>query len=108
MQSTPGHSATGKPVYHPHRHLAPTLFPVIFRLHAAHAERVAVVGNFAGGQPSPMRRTADDYWQVTVDLKRGRYEYRFVVDDAPVLDPKSRGILTGADGQKYSLLEVGF
>jgi len=108
MKSPPDHKPAVKHVYHPRRHHPPTLFPVTFRLHAAHAQRVAVVGNFGNGQPCSMQRTGDGYWHVTVELKRGRYEYRFLVDDAPMLDPKSRGAITAADGQKNSLLEVGF
>jgi len=95
-------------VYHPKRHLKITVYPAVFRCHAPQANLVAVVGNFYDGQPQPMQPTGDGYWHVTLELKRGRYEYRFLVENVPILDPKSRGSILGADGTKYSLLEVGF
>ena len=94
--------------WHRKRHLKTTLYPVTFRIHAAHAHSVSVAGNFADGHPQPMQAIGAGDWQVVIELKRGRYEYRFLVDNLPTLDPKSRGSIVGHDGSKFSLLEVGF
>jgi hypothetical protein len=55
-----------------------------------------------------MRSTHDGYWHVSLELKRGRYDYRFLVDGVPTLDPKSFGVVSHPDGSKSSLLEVGY
>jgi 1,4-alpha-glucan branching enzyme len=84
------------------------MFPVTFRYHAPHAKTVSVVGTFDEGAPHPMRRAIDGYWHTALELKRGRYEYRFLVDGVPTLDPKSFGTVSHHDGGKNSLLEVGY
>jgi hypothetical protein len=56
----------------------------------------------------PMRRAVDGYWHVMIELKRGRYEYHFLVDGEATLDPKSFGTVSHPDGSKSSLLEVGY
>jgi hypothetical protein len=55
-----------------------------------------------------MRRAIDGYWHTALELKRGRYEYRFLVDGVNTLDPKSFGTVPHHDGGKNSLLEVGY
>ena len=111
-QGQPPHqpAATGRAAddWHLKRHLKTTLYPVTFRVHAAHAHSVLVEGNFGDGNPQPLQSIGAGDWQVILELKRGRYEYRFLVDSLPTLDPKSRGSIVGADGTKFSLLEVGF
>jgi enterochelin esterase family protein len=84
------------------------LFPVTFRYFAPQAKAVSVTGSFHHWLRHPMRRAVDGYWQLTLDLKRGRYEYRFLVDGIATLDPKSFGTISHPDGCKSSLLEVGY
>ncbi len=55
-----------------------------------------------------MQRAVDGYWHAKLELKRGRHEYRFLVDGVPTLDPRSFGTITHFDGTKSSLLEVGY
>ena len=55
-----------------------------------------------------MRRAIDGWWHATLELKRGRYDYRFLVDGVATLDPKSFGTISHPDGSKSSLLEVGY
>jgi 1,4-alpha-glucan branching enzyme len=85
-----------------------TSFPATFRYHAPHATAVSVTGTFHHGMRHPMRRTVDGWWHATLELKRGRYEYRFLVDGVATLDPKSFGTISYPDGTKSSLLEVGY
>ena len=85
-----------------------SLFPVTFQYHAPNAKAVSVTGSFHHGARHPMRRAMDGYWHTTLELKRGRYDYRFLVDGVPTLDPKSFGTVSHADGSMSSLLEVGY
>jgi 1,4-alpha-glucan branching enzyme len=85
-----------------------TTFSVRFRCHAPHAKTVTVVGTFHHGARHPMRRAVDGCWHATLELKRGRYEYRFLVDGVATLDPQSFGMVSHPDGSKSSLLEVGY
>ena len=95
---------------HPNLRLAvkATTFTVLFRCQAPNAKTVTVVGTFHHGARHPMRRAVDGCWQARLDLKRGRYEYRFLVDGVATLDPKSFGTISHPDGSKSSLLEVGY
>jgi 1,4-alpha-glucan branching enzyme len=83
-------------------------FPATLRCHAPDAATVSITGSFDNGQSHPMRRAMDGYWHITLHLKRGRYEYRFLVDGVPTLDPKSFGVVSHPDGTRSSLLEVGY
>jgi cyclomaltodextrinase / maltogenic alpha-amylase / neopullulanase len=53
------------------------------------AERVHVIGQFNDWSRSrhPLVRQPDGSWSLTLDLDPGRYEYKFTVDGAEVLDP---------------------
>ena len=102
------HADHGK--YPHHRWLAvkePT-FSVSFSYQAPHAKVVVVMGTFHDGAKHPMQRAVDGYWHAKLELKRGRHEYRFLVDGVPTLDPRSFGTITHFDGTKSSLLEVGY
>src|ERR1051325_8423191 len=52
-----------------------------FSVRATNARSVAVAGSFNNWDPTktPLTRQGDR-WSTKVDLPRGRYEYRFVVD----------------------------
>jgi len=94
---------------HPDRRdVKSSTFSMTLRYNAPHAKTVSIVGSFDGDRPYPMRRAIDGWWYITLHLKRGRYEYRFLVDGVPALDPKSFGTVSDPDGNKSSLLEVGY
>jgi hypothetical protein len=100
--------AHGGHLHHPRRPVKVSTFPATLRIHAPHAKTVSVAGSFDDGKPHLMRRVIDGYWHITLELKRGRYEYRFLVDGVPTVDPKSFGTVSNPDGNKSSLLEVGY
>jgi len=83
---------------------------VAFRLDAPHAKRVSVVILSAKGDKTStrgMRQAVDGVWHATVELPRGRWLYRLLVDDVPTLDPSSRGTVKDATGGDWSMREVG-
>ena len=55
----------------------------------------------------PMRKAIDGCWHVTLELGRGRYLYRFLVDNHPMLDPSALGKANDDHGSAYSLREIG-
>jgi 1,4-alpha-glucan branching enzyme len=63
---------------------------VTFRFNASDAERVKLAADFTGWeqQPLDLRRTDDGTWQIVVELPRGQYSYRFLVDNQWCDDPR--------------------
>ncbi len=102
------HGGHADPMQRLRRQVKVTTIPVTLRLLAPQAKSVSVVGSFDDGKPHPMKQSIDGYWHVNLDLKRGRYEYHYLVDGVPTLDPKSFGVVPHPDGTKRSLLEVGY
>ncbi len=74
---------------------------VQFRLSAAEAEQVALVGDFNGWEPRhAMHRIAPDVWSVSVALEPGVYDYGFVVDGTTLsLDPLAPRVSDGFGGE---------
>lgn len=70
--------------------------PVPFSVEAAKAKRVTLAGEFNGWDPGgiALRKTDDGLWGVTIDLKPGKYEYKFLADgDWESLNKENRKIV---------------
>jgi 1,4-alpha-glucan branching enzyme len=63
-----------------------------FAFQAPAAIRVSLAGDFNDWdtQAGPMRKGPDGVWHLSVALKPGRYEYRFVADEAWCDDPAAK------------------
>jgi len=61
-----------------------------FRFSSPAAVSVLLVGDFTHWQqkPIPMQKAKDGTWTATVDLPRGKYYYRFIVDSEWRDDPE--------------------
>lgn len=73
------------------------------------ARSVCVAGTFNNWDQSktPMRRDgSDSIWKVSLPLKPGRYEYRFVVDGQWISDPNARESAINDFGSTNSVLVV--
>jgi 1,4-alpha-glucan branching enzyme len=84
--------------------------PTLFRISAPHAHHVLLhLHHATNGHPTTheMHKSIDGSWHVTLELARGRYLYRFVVDNVPTLDHTARGTLHDDHGSAYSMREVG-
>jgi hypothetical protein len=78
--------------------------PVLFKLHAANARSVHLVGAFiVHGGRKEMNRGSDGVWNVKLYLNPGQYRYFFMVDKRKALDPENPQSDRGA-----SLLTVPF
>jgi 1,4-alpha-glucan branching enzyme len=80
---------------------------VEFKLSANGAKSVAVAGSFNNwnAKKTPMKKSGD-VWQAKVELPRGRYEYRFVVDGQWVSDPNAKESAPNPFGSSNSVLSL--
>jgi 1,4-alpha-glucan branching enzyme len=82
----------------------------VFRLSAPNAQEVLLaIRSAKGGSPAThhMRKGVDGSWQATLELPRGRFLYRFLVDKMATLDPASRGTVHDDRLGPCSMREVG-
>jgi 1,4-alpha-glucan branching enzyme len=56
---------------------------------APQAQRVSIAGDFNQWNPSshPLQRDIKGTWRISLDLKPGKYEYRFLLDGEWQNDP---------------------
>jgi len=82
---------------------------VQFSLKAPEAKRVAVTGDFRSwdDQGVPLKKGKDGLWKGEVDLKPGRYEYKFIVDDQWWIDPANKKTAENSFGSMNSVIEIG-
>jgi 1,4-alpha-glucan branching enzyme len=85
-----------------------TIKPVNFYYAAPSAESVYLMGDFNAWNPTshPMQRREDGWWYIEVPLRHGHHQYQFLVDNQPVLDPKSMGTVRNERNEKVSLVAV--
>lgn len=79
-----------------------------FELRAPQAKKVALAGNFNSWKETKLLLKKNDsgLWKIEVDLKPGRYEYKFVVDGQWITDPANANTAINAYGSANSIKEV--
>ncbi|HVY70552.1 MAG TPA: isoamylase early set domain-containing protein [Verrucomicrobiae bacterium] len=82
--------------------------PVNFFHLAPDAQSVCVIGDFNNWQPdvNPMTRQPDGSWRVQLMLNHGHHMYQFLVDGAPMLDPRAQGVTRNIRNERSSLIAV--
>ena len=87
---------------------APGTVRVGFNLFEPTAKRVALCSDFNGwsSETTAMNRVGEGRWSVTVDLKPGRYQYKFLVDGEWRPDPEARENLVNQFGTLNSVIEI--
>lgn len=82
--------------------------PVEFKLYAPQAKRVSLAGSFNkwDTQALTARKDSRGNWKVKVNLRPGRYEYKFLVDGSWVNDPKCTGCVPNTFGSQNCVLEI--
>jgi 1,4-alpha-glucan branching enzyme len=82
-----------------------------FRLSAPEAEGVRVLVCLIKDDAKPVTRALhkglDGVWSLRMELARGRYVYRFLVDGTPTLDPAAHIEVEDEQGGKWSMREIG-
>ena len=80
---------------------------VEFKLTAREAKSVAVAGSFNNWstKKTPLRKEGES-WITTLELPRGLYEYRFVVDGNWLSDPNAKQSIANPFGTINSVLTL--
>lgn len=82
--------------------------PVEFSLSELKAKKVSVAGTFNNWDVNTLKlkKSVSGGWNVSVNLKPGRYEYRFFVDGEWMNDPKLKETVVNPFGTSNSILRV--
>ncbi len=85
------------------------MFTVEFTVKAPNAKQVFLAGEFNNWSPSaqPMRKQPNGEWAVKVQLRRGTYQYKFVVDGAWLVDAENPQRVSDTYGGQNSVAVVG-
>jgi len=73
------------------------------------AKQVAVAGDFNNWDTTSdkMVNLGDGNWSITLNLKPGRYEYKFIIDDTTwIADPNAKEFVDDGYGGQRSVLVV--
>lgn len=78
----------------------------VLRLHAPGAQRVLVIGDFNGWNGTPMRLSGDGWWELTLSLSPGAYQYAYIVDGETMTPPEAGVTVDDGFGGRNGLLEI--
>lgn len=81
---------------------------VEFQLNAPQATKVVLTGSFNAWSTSGIRmsKAKNGSWKVNINLKPGRYEYKFIVDGQWWTDPANKNNSNNSYGSLNSVKEV--
>lgn len=81
---------------------------VSFEYFAPESENVFLAGTFNGWNPglTPLKKSKNGTWKVSLKLPPGRYEYRFWVDDTWQNDQKPVECVPNAFGTWNCVIEI--
>lgn len=79
-----------------------------FKLYAPQAKRVSLAGSFNDWDTAALsaKKDAKGNWAVKINLKPGRYEYKFFVDGSWLTDSRCTSCVSNAFGTQNCVMEV--
>lgn len=79
-----------------------------FKLYAPNAKKVSVAGTFNNWDAKKLTAKKDlrGNWVISLSLKPGRYEYKYVVDGSWITDPSNTLAVGNSFGSANSVVEV--
>jgi 1,4-alpha-glucan branching enzyme len=82
--------------------------PIEFKFYAPAAKRVSLAGSFNNWNTKALSAKKDSKgnWAAKVNLKPGRYEYKFFVDGSWLNDPRCTACASNAFGSQNCVIEV--
>lgn len=82
--------------------------PAEFKIYAPQARRVSLAGTFNNWNTQALSAKKDSRgnWAVKVNLKPGRYEYKFFVDGSWLNDPHCGACVPNAFGSQNCIVEI--
>ncbi|MCX6909423.1 MAG: glycogen-binding domain-containing protein [Verrucomicrobia bacterium] len=108
----PAGPVMARPVPPPPRIAPPTVVPVTARkvemsFDAPFAKFVNIAGDFNAWEMTTLAlRKTDSVWKITLELKPGAYQYKFLVDGEWVNDPNNVRTVPNQFGSLNNMLEV--
>jgi len=81
---------------------------MMFKLKAPQAKKVSLAGSFNNWDIKALtaRKDPRGNWSVKVNLKPGKYEYKFFVDGQWVNDPGCRACVSNSYGTQNCIVEI--
>jgi len=81
---------------------------VNFRLSVPEAQNVFLAGDFNGWDTHshPLKKDSKGAWKIGINLKPGRYEYRFLVDGEWQNDPNCTNFVPNPYGNENCVLTL--
>lgn len=78
-----------------------------FKFFSPKAKKVSIAGTFNNWDTSKLtaKKDSDGNWAVKVNLKPGRYEYKFFVDGSWINDPQAKTVYNSY-GTENSVIEI--
>ena len=88
--------------------IAKTAKPTAFKFYAPHARSVSIAGSFNNWDTKGFMAKKDTKgtWSVKVNLKPGKYEYKFFVDGSCLNDPHCTSCIPNSYGSHNCVMEV--
>jgi 1,4-alpha-glucan branching enzyme len=82
--------------------------PTEFKIHAPGAKKVSLAGSFNSWNTKKLSAKKDTQgnWKVNVDLKPGKYEYKFIIDGTWTNDPRCTYCIPNNFGTHNCVVEV--
>ena len=82
--------------------------PAEFKFYAPQAKRVSLAGSFNSWDTKALcaKKSSQGTWTAKLNLKPGKYEYKFFVDGAWVNDPRCAYCVTNNFGTKNCVIEI--
>jgi 1,4-alpha-glucan branching enzyme len=82
--------------------------PTEFKLYAPAAKKVVVAGSFNKWNTKKLlaKKDSKGNWVAKVALKPGRHEYKFIVDESWVNDPRCTSCVANSLGSHNCVVEV--
>lgn len=79
-----------------------------FKIHAPGAKKVSIGGTFNNWDTKAdlARKDSSGSWTAKLNLRPGRYEYKFFIDGSWVNDPCCSGCITNAFGTQNCVREI--
>jgi 1,4-alpha-glucan branching enzyme len=79
-----------------------------FKVNAPKAKKVSLVGSFNGWDINsiPAKKDLKGNWTVKINLKPGRYEYKFCVDGTWVMDANCTARVQNPFGTQNCVIEL--
>jgi 1,4-alpha-glucan branching enzyme len=81
---------------------------VTFEFYAPQAKKVCVAGTFNNwdAADTALQKDRNGHWQITLPLKSGRYEYRYLVDGQWQNDQRNVPTVKNPFGEANCIIEV--